>query len=137
MNFFEELKNLKEWDFRFFFMIFLGLIAPGILFLWRYFPHCLEVYTTPKLLLIAISPTIPINSLNVLLLEYVYLKKDGLPFAVAVLVACYFTVLVFSIPLLLSVFFPLRIRYFVGTVLVLELIVYLYLKLAKKMKLKE
>lgn len=134
MTFIEQWKKLGEWDYTFFFAAFLGLVSPGILMIWRFYPHYLETFSVPKLILLAVSCTVPANSFNVLLIDRTIKREDKIASPAFIVVACGATVVIFGIPLLLSVFLPLKICHFVGLIVICEMLFFLLLKYTSRKK---
>ncbi|WP_162029160.1 MULTISPECIES: hypothetical protein [unclassified Lentimonas] len=62
-----ELKHFREIspiELCFSLLGFCGIIAPGVLSIWMYAPALITAATTPKLILLALSITIPLCSFN-------------------------------------------------------------------------
>jgi len=70
----------------------------------------------------------PVNTFNMILITRFPKEHQNTALPVAIAVACYVTVFILGILLLLSIILPLKIREFVGLVVVLELVFFLHYK---------
>ena len=115
------LKTFREMDsseMGFILFGFSGTLAPGILSIWLYNPALMLTATTPKLILLAISITVPIASFNTAVFALTRPEakteeeKEERNLAANMGVGTLFTLFNFVVPLLLKVFFDITLRKF-------------------------
>ena len=130
----EDIRKISGHEIIFAILFISGAICPGIATIWFFAPSLLKDWGATLVILLSISITLPIlslNALNILLAFEIAAEGAGLffplnkkyPIAAIMLVAvaAIISMFIIGIPLLISFLAPLSLRTFSWIVLVLQI----------------